>query len=94
MGAAAWFVLTVAAAATGPACYSSPQEGTDEAALQESTTTQRVQDSGAVFPSDPNAGGRQNTRTQSGFASSSTWRKISGRSGRVRRTCVWRTRIG
>jgi len=55
MGAAAWFVLTVAAAATGPACYSSPQEGTDEAVLQESTSTHRVQDSDAAVQSDPNA---------------------------------------
>src|ERR1700719_5008084 len=55
MGAAAWLVLTVAAAATGPACYSSPQEGTDEAVLQESTSTHRVQDSDAAVQSDPNA---------------------------------------
>src|ERR1700751_4666126 len=53
---AAWFVLTVTATATGPVCPASPQERTDEAAPQESTSTQRAQDSGAVFPSDPNAG--------------------------------------
>ena len=56
MGAAAWFVLTVTAAARGPACYASPQEGPDKAGPQASTSTELPQDSGAVFPSDPNAG--------------------------------------
>src|ERR1700722_14918723 len=55
MGAAAWFVLTVAAAATGPACYSSPQEGPDKGP-QESTSTHLVQDSDAAVQSDSNAG--------------------------------------
>src|SRR6266404_1058105 len=57
MGAAAWLVLavTVTASAAGPACYASPQERPDEAGPQESTSTRQVQDSGAVFLSDPNA---------------------------------------
>src|SRR6201987_2125787 len=55
MVAVAWFVLTVAAAATDPACYASPQERPDEAGPQESTSTRQAQDSGAVLPSDPNA---------------------------------------
>src|ERR1700747_995474 len=55
MGAATWFVLTVAAAAIGPACYASPQEGPEEAGPQESTSRQLVRDSGPVFPSDLSA---------------------------------------
>jgi capsule assembly protein Wzi/PAP2 superfamily protein len=55
--AGAWLVITVTAAAMGPACYALPQKQHDEAVPQESTSVKSVHTSAVVIPSVPNSWG-------------------------------------